>query len=169
MRRTVSFPDSPARLRVRPPGVPKADRSGERRNGRQTGGVEAAPAAAAAAGPPYKGRVRGKTRPDSSRRPTGHSLIPKENVVEERRWVTCLAFFLFLPSILPTLFPSLFNFFLPCFLPLFQSNGMEEEGDVFFPEADFGTENCPQMADFSRNGYLWGWRRQIELISNQPS
>uniref|UniRef100_A0A8C9ZKR1 Si:dkey-16p21.7 n=1 Tax=Sander lucioperca TaxID=283035 RepID=A0A8C9ZKR1_SANLU len=29
--------------------------------------------------------------------------------------------------------------------------------------------NCPQMADFSRNGYLWGWRRQIELISNQPS
>lgn len=30
-------------------------------------------------------------------------------------------------------------------------------------------ENSPQMADFSRNIYLWGCQRQVELISSQPS
>lgn len=83
MRRTVSFRVSPALLRVRIPGVLKADRSGsvERKSAQQTAGAEEA--AAAAAGPSCKGKVREKTRPDSSRRPMGRNLILEKNVAEE--------------------------------------------------------------------------------------
>ena len=83
MRRMVSFPDNPALRRVRILDVPKADLSGsvEKRIARQRGGAEAG----AAVEPSYKGEGRVKTRPDSSRRPTGRSPIPEKNVVEERR------------------------------------------------------------------------------------
>lgn len=81
MRRTVSSRVSPALLRVRIPGVLKADRSGsvERKSAQQTAAAEEA----AAAGPSYKGKVQEKTRPDSSRRPMGRSLILEKNVAEE--------------------------------------------------------------------------------------
>lgn len=79
MRRTVSFPASPALLHVRTPGDLKADQSGERGSMRQTGGA----VAEAAAELSYKDEGRGKTRPDS-RRPTGHRLTLEKNVVEEK-------------------------------------------------------------------------------------
>ena len=50
--------------------------------------------AGATVAPSYKGGGQGRTRPDSSRRPMGRSLIPEKNVVEER------------PSSLPSLCPS---------------------------------------------------------------
>lgn len=52
----------------------------ERKSAQQTAGAEEA---AAAAGPSYKGKVQEKTRPDSSRRPMGRSLILEKNVAEE--------------------------------------------------------------------------------------
>lgn len=123
MRRTVSLPASPALLRVRIPGVRKADQNGigERKSVPQMRGVEAA--AGAAVGPSYKGEARGKTRPDSSRRPTGHSLIPEKNVAEERRRSSARPFSLsslyparnlsfpvyFLPALLPTIIPYQWN------------------------------------------------------------
>lgn len=114
MRRTVSFPASPALLRVKIPGVPKAGQngSGERRSVRRMRGAGAG--RGAAAGPSYKGEARGKTRPDSSRRPTGRSLINEKNVVEERRRSLFLPLcpshdlsfpVSFLPALLPTIIP----------------------------------------------------------------
>lgn len=82
MRRTASSHASPARRRVRIPSALRADPSGTmaRRSARWTGEAAAAAAAvaAAAAGQSYKDKVRGKTRPDSSRRPTGPSLISEK-------------------------------------------------------------------------------------------
>lgn len=114
MRRTVSFRASPTLLRVRIPGVPKADPSGsgERRSVRQTGGVEAA---AAAVGPSYKGEVQEKTRPDSSRRPTGRSLTLEKNVVEERRGSSVWPFSL--PSLNPSHILSFPASLLPPIIP----------------------------------------------------
>lgn len=107
MRRTVSCRASPALLRVRIPGVLKADLSGsgERRSAQQTGGAEAA----AAAGPSYKGKVRERTKPDSSQRPMGRSLILEKNVVEEgsSTW----------PFSLPSLSPSRILSFPASLLP----------------------------------------------------
>lgn len=74
MRRMASSPASPAHRRIRIPGALRADPSGTmvRMSARWTAVV------AAAAGQSYKDKVRGKTRPDSSRRPTGPSLISEE-------------------------------------------------------------------------------------------
>lgn len=83
---------------------------------RQTAGPEVG----AAAGPSYKGEARGRTRPDSSRRPMGRSLIPEKNVVEERRGSSAWPFSLpflnpshilsfpisLLPALLPTIIPK---------------------------------------------------------------
>lgn len=78
MRRTASFPASPAHRRVRIPGALRADPRGTmvRMSARWTG--EAVAVVVAAAGQSYKDKVRGKTRPDSSRHPTGPSLISEK-------------------------------------------------------------------------------------------
>lgn len=112
MRRTVSFRASPTLLRVRIPAVLKADlsRSGERRSVRQMGGAEAA-----AVGPSYKGEVQEKTRPDSSRRPTGRSLTLEKNVVEERRGSSAWPFPL--PSLNPSHILSFPASLLPAIIP----------------------------------------------------
>lgn len=81
MRGTVSFLDNPAPLRVRTHADPKAEPTGEKGSMQQMGRVEAA---AAAAAPFYKGVGQGKTRPDSSHHPMGHSLNLEKNVTEER-------------------------------------------------------------------------------------
>lgn len=135
MRRTGSSPASPAPLRVRTPGVPKADRSGtgERRSSaRQTGGAEAGPAA----GPLCKGEGRGKTRPDSSHRPTGRSLIPEKNVAEERRGSSAWPFSL--PSLNPSHILSLPISLLPALLPTIIPKQWDGGGGKFFLEADLG-------------------------------
>lgn len=162
MRRTVSFPDSQARLRVRIPGVPKADPSGsgERRSVRQMEGA----VVAAAAGPSYRGAGQGRTRPDFSRRPTGRSLIPEKNVVEERRGSSAW------PFSLPSLSPShiLFHFLTSCLASYHYSKAMEYlRGSISLKLIlGYGRE-LPTKAGFSRNVY---WRRrQVELISSQPS
>lgn len=87
-RRTVSCRVSPALLRVRTPAVLRV---GLRKNERRTGEAEAE-AAAPEAGPSYRGGVRGRTRPDSSRRPTGHNLTLEKNVAKAKRKVISLAF-----------------------------------------------------------------------------
>lgn len=89
MRRTASFPASPALLPARIPGALKVDRtgSGGRGSGEVTaGGAEAA--AGAGVGASSSGEARAKTRPDSSRRPTGHSLTPETNVFGREAGVT---------------------------------------------------------------------------------
>lgn len=81
MRRTASFPASPAHRRVRIPGALRADPRGTmvRTSARWTGeAVAAAAVVVAAAGQSYKDKVRGKTRPDSSQHPTGPSLISEK-------------------------------------------------------------------------------------------
>lgn len=89
MRRTVSCRVSPAPLRVRTPGVPRVGPSRPRRNERRTREAEVEAAAPEAS---YRGGVRGKTRPDSSRRLTGHNLTLEKNVVKVKRKVISLAF-----------------------------------------------------------------------------
>lgn len=76
----VSFRDSPALLHVRTHAVLKVDRIEEKGSMPRMEKVEAQ----AAATPFYKGAGQGKTRPDSSHRPTGRSLTLEKNVVEER-------------------------------------------------------------------------------------
>ncbi len=73
-------------------------------------GAEAEAAAAASC----KGKGQKKTRPDSSRRPTGRSLNPEKNVLEERRGSPAGLF-----PLLPSLSPShLFSFPISLLLAL---------------------------------------------------
>lgn len=125
MRRTVSFPASPARLRARTLVIPKVDPigSGERGSVQQMGGAEVG----AAIAPSYKGEGQGKTRPDSSRRPMGRSLIPEKNVVEERP--------LSLPPFCPSHIVSLSVSLLPALLPTITPYQGGRRGK-FFLEAD---------------------------------
>lgn len=129
MRGTVSFPASPAPHRAKTLGVPKADRNGSGEIGSARRTDAAAAAVEAAVAPPYRGESQGKTRPDSSRRQMGPSLIPEKNVAEERP----LSLPSFCPSHIVSLPVSLLSALLPAVTP--SRKGMEEGGS-FFLEAD---------------------------------
>lgn len=73
-------------------------------------------AAAAAAGPSYRGEVQEKTRPDSFRRPTGHSLTLEKNVVDVKQGSSVWPFFP-LPSLSPSHILTFPDSLLPCLAP----------------------------------------------------
>lgn len=99
-------------------------------------------------------------------------LLSSSNGTQSHQWKECCG------REAPLSLPSPLSFprpFLPCFLPsclasYHHSLAMEWRRGEGFPwswSKDM-TENSPQIAGFSRNVYLWGWRRQVELISSQP-
>lgn len=114
MKRTVSFPASPAPHHVRIPGVQKAI---EEKGSAQRVSV------GAAAGAYCKDVDRAKTRPDSYHRLTGHKHTPKRMFWKRSRESSIRPFSLFFASVL-SIFPV--DSVQPCFLASLLSSGMDK-------------------------------------------